>query len=177
MFGSSNLGWLATAGAAVLSIALVTAFSVGDTGTRDVSASVVNDANAFLALEANDQNAYQNFVSTTADGAIQVAFDGTNADASGSGINPDSSYEFNALVNVTNQASEDLTVDVSIAGTDASLCEAALTSTASQSTSDYASDPTALSVAQDSTAYLGLKVMADGKADGDSVSCTISVTA
>lgn len=177
MFGTKDLGWLATAGAVALSIALVTAFSVGDTGTRAVSASVVNDADAFLGMEANGNNAYQNFVSTNADGTIEIAFDGNNADASGTGINPNSSYEFNSLVNVTNQATEDLTIDVTIGGTDSTLCEGALTSTASQSSSDYASDPAALSVTKGSTAYLGIKVMADGKTSGDTVSCTLTVSA
>lgn len=177
MFGTNDLGWLATAGAVALSIALVTAFSVGDTGTRDVSASVVNDADGYLAMEANGNNAYQNFVTTNADGTISISFDGNNADASGSGINPNSTYSFDALLNVTNQATGDLTVDVAISGTDASLCEGALTSTASQSSGDYASDPAALSVTKDSTAYLGIKVLADGKTSGDTVSCTITVSA
>lgn len=177
MFGNSDLGWLATAGAAALSIALVTAFSVGDTGARDVSASVVNDASAFIAMEANKANAYQNFVTTNADGTIDVSFDGNNADASGSGINPDSSYEFDAIINVTNQATEDLSVDISISGTDATLCEAAVTSTSSQSSGDYSADPAALSLAKDATGYLGLKVLGTAMTSGDSISCTISITA
>lgn len=177
MTANTNFGWLATFGAAALSIALVTAFSVGDTGSRDVSASVVNDADAFLALEANTNNAYQNFVSTQNNGDIAVNFDGDNADASGTGINPNSTYEFDALINVTNQATESLTVDVTISGTDASLCEVALTSTESQASGDYSADPTALSLSKDAAGYLGIKVLGTDKASGGSVSCTIAVNA
>lgn len=177
MSGNSNVGWLATVGAAALSIALVTAFSVGDTGARSVSASVVNDANAFLALEANTNNAYQNFVTTQNNGDIAINFDGDNADASGTGINPNSTYRFDALVNVTNQATGDLTVDVAISGTDSTLCEGALTSTESQASGDYASDPAAITVAKDATAFIGLKVLGTDKASGGSVDCSITVSA
>lgn len=176
MFNKSIPTWALFTGSVVMSIALVTAFSVGDTGARNVSASVVNDSDAFIAMEANTNNAYKNFVSTTS-GKISVAFDGTNADASGTGINPDSSYEFDALINVTNQATESLDIDVAISGTDAALCTVALTSTATQVTGDYAADPTALTLAKDATGYLGLAVDGTGKVSGDTLSCTISVTA
>lgn len=177
MNGTTNLGWAATIGAAALSIALVTAFSVGDTGTRDVTASVVTDANAFLALEKNQDNSYSEFVSTDADGAIQIAFDGSNADAAGSGINPGSTYEFNALVNVTNQATESIDVSIDIAGTDSALCQVAWTSTASQSSSDYTATPSALTMSKGDKAYLGLQVDAGAKGDGESIACTIQVSA
>ncbi len=176
MFSKSIPTWALFTGSIVMSVALVTAFSVGDTGARDVSASVVNDSDAFIALEANGDNAYQNFVSTTS-GKISVAFDGNNADASGTGINPESTYEFDELINVTNKASESLTVDVTISGTDSALCTVALTSTTGQTSSDYSADPTALSLAKDATGYLGLAVDGTGKVSGDTLSCTISVTA
>ncbi len=177
MTGTTNLGWLATIGAAALSIALVTAFSVGDTGTRDVTASVVTDADAFIALEKNTDNSYSEFVSTDADGALQIAFDGTNADAAGSGINPGSTYEFHALVNVTNQATESIDATLSIQGTDSDLCQVAWTSTASQASADYTSSPSALTLAQGEQAYLGIQIDAGEKTNGDSIACTIQVTA
>lgn len=176
MFGKAIPTWAMFAGSVVMSVALVTAFSVGDTGTRSVSASVVNDSDAFIAIEANTDNAYQNFV-TTSSGKISIAFDGNNADASGTGINPESSYEFDELINVTNKATESLTVDVSIAGTDSTLCTVALTTTTGQTSGDYSADPTAISLAKGATGYLGLAVDGTGKVSGNTLSCTISVTA
>lgn len=175
MSGIANYGWLSAAGAVVLSVTLVMAFSVGDTGARDVSASVVADDSAFVALEANANNAYKGFVSTDSDGQVQVDFDGTNADASGQGVNPNSTYEFNSIINVTNQATESQTLDVAISGTDAASCEVAWTSTESQQTGDYSADPTAISLSKDATAFLGLKIDASSKGSGDTIACQITV--
>lgn len=177
MLGSYKTATITALAATVMSIALVTAFSVGDTGTRDVTASVVTDANAFIALEKNTDNSYAEFVSTAANGSIQIAFDGNNPDASGQGINPGSTYEFNALVNVTNQATGSIDASVNIAGADSALCQVAWTSTASQSTSDYTSTPSALTLSKGDKAYLGIQIDAGDKTDGDSVACTIEVSA
>ncbi len=159
-----------------MSIALVTAFSGADTGARTVTADVVTDASAYLALEANANSAHDGFVSVSA-GKITVAFDGNNLAASGSGINVDGAYEFDSLVKITNKGTETKSVDITIGGTDSALCTVALTSTEAQSTPDYSGDPTALSLAATGSGYLGLKVSGSGKATGESVACSITVTA
>lgn len=160
---------LLIAGALGLSVAAVTAFSTGDTGARTIDADVVTDANAFLALEENGDSAHKAFVSTSS-GKVQVKMDSSASGVTGTGVNPDSTYYFDEIINVTNQADQSLTVSVTFTGADSGSCDAALTSSTGQTESDYGT--TSLSISQDSTAYLGLKFDATGKTNGDTVDCS-----
>ncbi len=174
---SSNLlgGWLPLIGAAAMSVALVTAFSGADTGARTFTAEIVTDASAYLAIETNTNSPHTNFV-TLSSGKIVIAFDGNNVDASGSGMNEESTYSFDAIIKITNKGTQSRDIDIVIEGADSSLCTVALTATETQTT--YSADPTALTVAKDANAYLGLKVTLEGsaKTTTDSVACSITVT-
>lgn len=163
-------------GAVAVLVVTAFAFSAADTGPRTISAAVVNDSAAYLELTANANSAYSDFVTEDATtGKISVDF-GTWLDG-GTGINPDSEYEFDALITVTNMGKEAIDVDLSFAGADALLCEAALTSTETQASTDYAASPGPLNLAVAASGYLGLSISAEAKNQGDSVECTVTVTA
>lgn len=177
MWGKTIPAWATVLGAAALSAAMVTAFTDASTGARTVTASVVTDANAYLALAVNSNSPYDGFVSVSGAGKATLTFDGNNADAAGDGINPDGAYEFDSILKVTNAGTDTRSVDLAFGGTDASLCQAALTSAEDQSGSTYGADPSPVSLAKDATAFLGVKVLGTGKTSGQSVACTITVTA
>ncbi len=164
------------AGIAAITIVAAFAFSAADTGARSATASVVSDSDSFLALESNTNSPYAEYVSEDADGKLSVAFDGTGT-ASGSGINPDSSYTFDTLINVTNKGLSAADVSITIAGADETLCEVAFTSTTSQASGDYSATPASIELASGSTAYLGLKFSGEAKTNGESVDCEITATA
>lgn len=173
MTQKNGILWMASAFA--LSVVTVLAFSAGDTGARTLTASVVNDADAFLAIDANPASPHNGFV-TVVSGKTVVTFDG-NGDAAGLGINPDSTYMFDSILRITNKGTAPVDVDVSVAGADAALCKVALTTTTTQGTEDYSADPTALTQAVGGVSYLGLQFMGTAKVAGGSVDCTITVTA
>lgn len=162
------------AGAFALSIAMVTAFSTADTGARSFSADVVNDADSYAAMEPNGDSPHDVFVSVS-DGEIVVEF-GPAPGVPGRGVNPNSTYAFDALINVTNKANVDVTMTLTFTGADSTSCAAALTSTISQSAGDYVSSPS-LAVAQGTTVFLGLQVDATGAAPGDGLDCSAKITA
>lgn len=164
------------AGIAAITIVAAFAFSAADTGARSASASVVNDSDSYLALEANGDSPYAGYVTEGVDGKLAIAFDGTGS-AAGSGINPDSSYTFDTLVNVTNKGLTTADVTISIAGADETLCEVAFTATADQASADYSATPAAIQLTSGSTAYLGLKFSGAAKTTGESVDCEISASA
>lgn len=174
MNNKQNVAWILAALA--LSVVTVLAFSAGETGARTLTAAVVNDADAFLAIEANTASPHDGFV-TVSGGKTTVTFDAANVDAVGTGINPDSTYMFDSILKITNKGTAAVTVDVTIAGTDASLCQVALTSASGQVDGDYAADPVGIASNVGDVQYLGLKFLGTGKASGDSVSCTINVVA
>lgn len=173
---SQNNGWIWIVAAVIMSITLVLAFSAGDTGARTLTAAVVNDADAFLALEANAASPHAGFV-TVSSGKTLITFNADNLDAAGTGVNPDSTYMFDSILKITNKGTATVNVDITIAGTDSALCQVALTSGSTQGDSDYSGNPSPLSVAVGGVNYLGLKVLATGKVSGGSVACTITVTA
>lgn len=162
------------AGAFVMSIAMVTAFSTADTGARSFSADVVNDADAYVAMEPNGGSPHAAFVSVS-DSEIVVDF-GSPSGVDGKGVNVNSTYSFDALINVTNKADIDVTMTLTFTGVDSSSCAAALTSTTSQSAGDYDSSPS-LAVAQGTTVFLGLQVDAGDASAGDVLDCAAKITA
>jgi len=162
--------------AAALSVVTVLAFSAGNTGARTLTASVVNDADAFLAIEANSASPHKDFVSVV-DGRTVLTFDAANPNAAGTGMNPGSTYMFDAILKVTNKGTATVNIDVLIGGDDASLCEVALTTAGTQGDADYSANPAPLASAVGSVAYLGIKLSAAGLAAGDAVDCTLTVTA
>lgn len=168
--------WAWMSGAVAVLVVTAFAFSAADTGPRTISAAVVNDSAAYLELDANANSAYSDFVEedgTT--GKLSVDF-GSFLDG-GTGINPDSTYSFDALITVTNMGKEAIDVEASFDGADAALCEAALTSTETQESADYGATPGPLNLATTATGYLGLSISAEAKNQGDSVECTVTVTA
>jgi hypothetical protein len=173
--GSAPTGVLVL-GAVALSVTLVTAFNAGNTGARTVTADVVTDGSAFLAIYKNGNSVHKNFVSVTS-GKLSLAFDTANPDAAGTGINPESSYEFDSVIRIRNNGTKTVNIDITFAGTDSALCQAALTTAEDQSAATYSADPAAVSRTKGSIAYLGLKVLGTGKVSGNSVSCTITLTA
>lgn len=176
MLGKTIPGWAMMVGAAALSVAMVSAFTDGSTGARTVTASVVTDADAYLALATNTNSPHTGFATVSA-GKVVVAFDGNNADASGTGINVDGAYEFDSIIKITNKGTATRSVDLAFGGADSTLCQAVLTTAEDQSASTYAADPSPVSLAKTAVGYLGLKVSGAGKAAGSSVSCTVTVTA
>lgn len=176
MLGKAIPGWAMMIGAAALSVAMVTAFTDASTGARTVTASVVTDANAYLALAANANSPHDGFVSVS-NGKATLTFDNANLEAAGDGINPEGAYEFDNILKITNQGSDTAakSVDIAFAGTDSTLCQGALTTTETAQT--HSADPSPISLAKDATGYLGIKVLGTGKTAGQSVSCTITVTA
>ncbi|HLE96059.1 MAG TPA: DUF1102 domain-containing protein [Candidatus Thermoplasmatota archaeon] len=176
MFARTTPGWAMLIGAAALSVALVTAFTDGSTGARTVTASVVTDTNSYLAIEENANSPHDGFLTEAASGKLTIAFDANNLDAAGDGINPDGAYEFDAIVKITNKGTATRSVDITIGGTDSSLCTVALTAAEDQSAETYTSNPAPVSVAVAANAYLGVKVAGTSKTAGESVACTITVT-
>lgn len=172
---TQNNGWLWIVGALAMSVVTVLAFSAGETGARSLTAAVVNDADAFLAIEANSASPHAGFVSV-ASGKTVLNFNADNVDAAGTGINPDSTYMFDSILKVTNKGTAAVNVDITISGTDASLCQVALTTGTTQGDSDYSANPTAVAHAVGDDSYIGLKFLGTGKVAGGSVACTITVT-
>lgn len=168
--------WAFLLAASALAVTLATAFDAANTGARTVTAAVVTDANAFLALQRNENSPHKGFVTASSTAKLSVTFDAANPDASGTGINEDSSYEFDSIVNITNKGTKTVSIDVTFGGADSALCQAAVTSTVDQSAATYSADPAPISTAKDAKAYLGLKVLGTGKTSPSNVNCTITVT-
>lgn len=176
MFGKAIPSWAMMVGAAALSVSMVTAFTDANTGARTVTASVVTDANAYLALAVNALSPHDGFV-TVSSGKITLSFGNANLEASGDGINVDGAYEFDSIVKVTNAGTASRSVDLVFGGADSTLCNAVLTTAEDQSASTYTSNPSPITLAVDAVGYLGVKVSATGKAVSDTVTCTIAMTA
>ena len=158
----------------VLSVALVTAFTTADTGARTVTASVVTDGSAYLALAANADSPNSGFV-TVSSGKIVITFDGSNTDATGTGVNPDATYGFHSIVKVYNNGTDSADLEVNIGGADAANCAAALTAASDQSAATFATPTTAtLTVAKGGVAYLGLEITGTSTVS-DTVDCTLTV--
>lgn len=175
MGGTSTSTWALLAGAVILSVALVNAFSAVDTGARTVTASVVTDGTAYLAIAPNAANGNAGFVSVDGNGVLSVAFDDGNADATGDGINPNSVYEFHSIIKVYNNGTASADLAVTISGTDAASCEAAFTAASDQSAATWATPTTGtLTVAKGGVAYLGLRLTAGATAP-DTLDCAFQV--
>lgn len=167
--------WAWISGVVAVTLVAAIAFSTADTGTRSLDASVVSDSDAFLALEANGDSPHASYVSEDGNGRLQASFG--SGQTGGDGINPDSTYRFHSLINVTNQGTETVDVTLSIDGTDAANCEAALTSTTSQASGDYSASPPSVQLTVGSKAYLGLSFSGSGKTSGESIDCEITLSA
>src|SRR5690242_9548118 len=97
---NNGLPWII--GAIAIGIVTVLAFSAADSGARTLTASVVNDADAYLAIEANAASPNAGFVSVSG-GKTVVTFNGANSAAAGTGINPESTYMFDSILKITNK--------------------------------------------------------------------------
>lgn len=74
---------------------------------RTVSVSVAGDAGALLQLQANST-----YAEITNDGELQMNFDSSLQNAEG--VNPNATTRFNHVFNITNQANDGTTIDVTI---------------------------------------------------------------
>ncbi|HUR69793.1 MAG TPA: hypothetical protein VM370_11165 [Candidatus Thermoplasmatota archaeon] len=153
-------------GLAGASLYAAEAFNAADTGTRSVTATVVGDSSAYLALSARTASPWNKFVSEDATtGLVSVSFAGPlTGGASGSGVNPKSIYYFDDILQLTNQgnATVYLQVVASASGSnglkvcyETSVAAATCNNNAAYATTHPAS---ASSLAVGSSAYLGLAV-------------------
>jgi hypothetical protein len=97
------LGSVAVGGATAVSTGAFTSVQA----ERDVSVNVADDAEAFLAIRADDTPNGNEYVNT--DGGT-VSLDFTNTDSGGSGINADGTTVFDDLLNVRNQGTQTVIV-------------------------------------------------------------------
>ena len=75
---------------------------------RDVEVEVADDADAFLALNAEDGDNADEYVSGEDDGTIELDF--TSTDAGGQGINEDATTIIRELFSIENQGTQDVIV-------------------------------------------------------------------
>ncbi|MCA1814398.1 MAG: DUF1102 domain-containing protein [Halobacteriales archaeon] len=151
------------------------AFNAASTSTRAVSASVVGDSAAYLALSANGASAHAGFVTQAGSGKIGISF-GSGV-ATGTGVNPDATYYFDDLVNITNQGTASVKVQVNATATSGTVKVCLKTTTGAMDNSCYTAATTQVTVAVGSKLFLGVMVQANALSSGSSVSGTIQVDA
>lgn len=151
-----------------------TAFNAASTGTRTVSATVVGDSAAYLAVNANGSSPHAGFV-TTSGGKISISF-GSGV-ATGTGVNPDSTYYFDDLLNITNQGTTTVQVQINTTSTTGTVKVCVKTVGGQMDNSCYVTSTTAQSLAVGSKLSLGVMVQATGLVSGNTVSGTLEIVA
>jgi hypothetical protein len=149
------------------------AFNAASTGTRTVSASVVGDSSAYLALAVRAASAHAGFVSTSG-GKVVVSF-GSGV-ATGTGINPEGTYYFDDLLTITNQGTVSVNVVVASAATAGTVKACVKTATGAMDNTCYSTSTTSTALAVGSVLYVGIMTQANSVASGSTVSGTIEVT-
>jgi hypothetical protein len=173
---SGFLGMIAIATVAA-GLYAAAAFDAADTGARAVSAEVVGDSAAYLALQANGNSPHRGFVSQLSTGKVSVAFGSGNA--AGTGINAGSVYYFDDLLNLTNQGTTSVKVQVQATSTTGSLLVCTATSTATMTNACYAAThpTTPVTLAVGAKLYVGLSTDATSLASGQQVAGTLKIVA
>lgn len=157
------------------SVYAASAFDAADTGTRALTATVVTDADGYLALAARAASAHASYVSVSAN-KVTVSFAG-NANG-GDGVNAGSIYYFDDILQVTNQGTATVFIQVVSASTSGTVKACHATATGAMTNTCYlASAPaTPVSIAVGVTHYIGVSMDASSLSSG-SVSGTIKVVA
>jgi hypothetical protein len=151
------------------------AFNAASTSTRTVSASVVGDSAAYLALSANGASPHAGFVTQAGSGKLSISF-GSGV-ATGTGINPDATYYFDDLVNITNQGTTSVKVQVNSTASTGTVKVCLKTATGAMDNSCYSTATAQTTVAVGSKLFLGIMVQANSLTSGQTVSGTIQVDA
>lgn len=151
------------------------AFNAASTSTRTVSASVVGDSAAYLALSANGASPHAGFVTQAGSGKLSISF-GSGV-ATGTGVNPDASYYFDDLINITNQGTASTKVQVNTTASSGTVKVCLTTATGQMSNACYSTATALTTVAVGSKLYLGIMVQANSLSSGGTVSGTINVDA
>lgn len=150
------------------------AFNAADTGTRSVTASVVGDSSAYLAVAVNGSSPHTGFV-TTSGGKVVMSF-GSGV-ATGTGINPEATYYFDDLLNITNQGTKTANVWVNSTATAGTVKICLKTAGNLMADNCYGTSTfsSILSLTAGSKLSLGVMVQANSVASGSSVTGTISI--
>ncbi|NIB98090.1 hypothetical protein [Halobacterium sp. R2-5] len=105
----AGLGSLAAAGAAGIGTGAFTSVSAD----RGVTVNVASDANAFLALEAEDtENGDAYVTSNGTSGTVSLSFDENASTEGGEGLNQNADTIIRDLLQVTNNGTQDVIVGV-----------------------------------------------------------------
>lgn len=104
-----SLVTFALASLVAASVFAASAFNYADLEPRTVIATIVTDQNAYLSIETQDAQ-YACYVTYT-NGKIDVTWDGGDtctAGATGTGVNPESTYYFMDVLKITNKGTKTL---------------------------------------------------------------------
>ncbi|HUR69792.1 MAG TPA: hypothetical protein VM370_11160 [Candidatus Thermoplasmatota archaeon] len=143
--------------AAALLVYGAEAFSGADTGTRDVTATVVGDSAAYLSLAARAGPWAQYVAEDATTGLVSVSFAGPySGGPAGAGVNPKSTYYFDDILQLTNQGNA--TIYVQAVGSSVRLCYAASVGAMTNACYAATNPTTATALAVGATAYLGIGV-------------------
>lgn len=165
-----------------------TAFNAAQSGGRVVTVDLVNDALAYLTLQANPSSPHACFVDAST-GAAQISF-GSSAGCggTGSGVNPGDSaskrvrYAFHDMLKVTNKGTRDVVLWVNASppggsGQAIQVAKAATTGQMSDSDEDYyESSSTGIPLALGNSAYVGVRIKT-GSVSSGSITGTVTVDA
>jgi hypothetical protein len=150
------------------------AFDAASTSTRTVTATVVGDSAAYLAVAANGSSPHAGFVSVSG-GKMSVSF-GSGV-ATGTGVNPDGTYYWDDLLNVTNQGTKTVNVQVNATSTTGTVKVCVKTAGGQMDNSCYVANSAVFSLAVGNKLSLGLMAQATGLNSGQTVSGTIQIDA
>lgn len=169
------------------------AFSVDKVGDRALTATIVGDASAYVALEPNPDSSHKCFATQSGTtGKVVIAFASVTSTchAAGTGLGIGngaasgkySRYAFHDILRVTNKGTKTILVWANAtldAGQTTGALEVAKSSTAwSMTDSSYAaSSATALTLTPGSAIFLGVRVNSGELAAGSTLQGTILVTA
>ena len=157
------------------SMTAASAFNWAQTGARSVSAAIVTDENAYLAIAEVDYGCYTDILAT---GKIDLNFNGDCAGGSGTGINAGSVYYYHDVLKVTNKGTVTLSnVWLNITGSDITI---QVDTAAATMTTDgtYGAAKSVSNLAVGDSIYIGFKLNAAGKTVTDSaITGSLSVDA
>lgn len=168
---SDALIWVAAT--AIVSVSLVFAFDGASSGDRTITVAVVNDADAYLALEARGDSPHIDRMAQVNGKVVLLLNASSRAAGGGSGVGEDREFAFHAVVNITNKGTG--SVDVAIVIDDDTRCDAALTATPNQAMEHYAVDPSYTGLAVGGKLFLGIQVTAGATNQNYASYCTFTV--